>query len=77
MFRKKKRQIATWELVLMATTCAVGMVGGDILGLIVVFVLALIVGACLIFKKTLKPPVQDFGSLSVQETTKPEVRQNG
>jgi len=51
MFTKKKRQISTWKLALMAATCVAGVAGGGVPGLIVVIVLASIVGVYLIWTK--------------------------
>jgi hypothetical protein len=51
MFTKKKRQIPTWELALMAAACAAGIVGGGTPGLIVVIALIAVVGVYLIWTK--------------------------
>jgi hypothetical protein len=51
MFTKKKRQISTWKLALMAATCVAGVAGGGVPGLIVVIVLVSIVGLYLIWTK--------------------------
>jgi hypothetical protein len=51
MFTKKKRQISTWELALMAAFCVAGVAGGGAPGLIVVIVLASVVGVYLIWTK--------------------------
>jgi hypothetical protein len=51
MFTKKKRQIPTWELALMAAVCVSAVVGGGRPSLIVVIVLAALVGVYLIWTK--------------------------
>jgi hypothetical protein len=51
MFIKKRRQLPTWELAVIAATIAAGMVGGGAPGLMVVTVLVLIVGVYLIWTR--------------------------
>jgi len=51
MFTKKRRQIPTWELALMAVVGAAGIVGGGTPGLIVAIALIAVVGVYLIWAK--------------------------